>query len=306
LRNPSEACHTLINLMPDSSIKPSLVILAAGMGSRYGGLKQIDPVGPHRELVIDYSVHDALRAGFGRVVCVIRRDIEKDFREAIGSRIEPRIDVRYVFQDKPEGRAKPWGTGHAVLAARDAVPGNFGVINADDFYGPSSYKLLAQALCEARDGAIADYAMVGFSLRNTLSKHGTVARGICTLDANGFLTGVEEVTDIASDGGAGSRTFTGDEVASMNFWGFTPSIFPHLARQFDEFQRGRGQDPKAEMYLPAAVDQLIREGRARVRVLRSPDAWFGVTYQQDRPLVVEGIQELVRGGVYPAPLWGVV
>lgn len=284
-------------------MKPTLVVLAAGMGSRFGGLKQIAPVGPSGELVIDYSVYDALRAGFGRIVFVIRHDIEKDFREAIGARLEARADIRYAFQDKPEGRTKPWGTGHAVLSARDQVPGNFGVINADDFYGPASYRLLAAHLQTALDGAAADYGMVGFALKNTLSEHGTVARGICSVDAAGYLVGVEEVTEIASDGRAGARSFSGNEIASMNLWAFTPSVFGHLQRQFDTFRGGRGRDPKAEMYLPAAIDELIREGKARVKVMATPDPWLGVTYQQDRAAVQAGILKLVQAGVYPARLW---
>jgi NDP-sugar pyrophosphorylase family protein len=275
-------------------MKPALAILAAGMGSRYGGLKQIDPVGPHGELVIDYSIFDAVRAGFGRIVFVIRRDIEKDFREAIGHRLEKHADVHYAFQEKPVGRAKPWGTGHATLSARGAADGNFGLINADDFYGPSAYQLLSRHF-----EASTDYCMVGFKLRQTLSEHGSVARGLCRIDAAGFLQHVTEVPKIAGLGDG----LTGDEIVSMNCWGFTPSIFDHLQRQFDVFAREKADDPKAEMYLPSAVDRLIQEGRARVRVLLSPDAWLGVTYQQDRPTVMAGIRKLIADGIYPSSLW---
>ena len=298
----------------------TLVILAAGIGSRYGGLKQIEPVGPSGEIVVDYSVFDALRAGFDRVVFVIRRDIEADFNAAIGSRLGRRARVDYVFQasnDLPPGftfpadRKKPWGTGQAILACRDAVREPFAAINADDFYGRESFQALAGflkgvAVHETR------YAMVGFVLRHTLSEHGHVARGICRMDDAGFLVSVTETTRIEKSG-AGARfaagdgqwqSLSGDELVSMNMWGFTPALFSPLAAQFRDFLSAAGKDPKAEFYIPTAVDRMIREKAATVRVLPTPEKWFGVTYPADKPGVVAGIRELVAAGAYPERLWG--
>jgi hypothetical protein len=302
--------------------KPTLLVMAAGVGSRYGGLKQIDPVGPSGEIVIDYSIYDAIRAGFGKVVFVIRKDIEKDFREAIGDRIATHIAVEYAFQDLakvptwfsvPATRKKPWGTTQAVLMADGLIHEPFAVINADDYYGVASYKVLANHLNNSadRDG-VGDYSMVGFVLRNTLSEHGTVARGVCKVHSHGMLTTVDELTAIAKDGNGAKYTdangathkLTGDEAVSMNFWGFTPSIFGHCHRIFDEFLRAHGGEEKSETFIPKTVDQLIREKKAHVKVLRSPDAWFGVTYKEDKPFVVESIRKLVAKGVYPEKLWG--
>lgn len=296
--------------------RPSLLVLAAGMGSRYGGLKQIDPVGPSGETIMDYSIFDALRAGFGRVVFVIRRDMEEAFRSTIGARFETRVPVAYAFQEiddvpagfnMPAGRTKPWGTAHAILAARDVVHAPFAVINADDFYGAQGYRALAEHLTS---GAL-DYAMAGFVLRNTLSEFGSVARGVCDVSADGYLRGVVETTGIERDGrgaqatdGAGHATkLSGDEIVSMNMWGFTPGIFTHLGGYFAEFLRQRGADPAAECYLPTAVAAFIEAGTARVRVLPSGDAWFGVTYREDRPRVMESLRDLVRAGRYPENLW---
>lgn len=302
--------------------KPTLLVMAAGVGSRYGGLKQIDPVGPCGEIVIDYSIYDAKRAGFGKVVFVIRRDIEKDFREAIGDRIARQMPVEYAFQELskvpawfsvPAARKKPWGTTQAVLMADGIIHEPFAVINADDYYGVQSYRVLADHLATSSDRqGVGDYSMVGFTLRNTLSEFGTVARGVCQVDPSGLLAAVEELTAIAKDGEAATytdasgatRRLTGDEPVSMNFWGFTPSIFGHCHRIFGEFLRAHGQEEKSETFIPKTVDQLIREKRAQVRVLGSPDAWFGVTYKEDKPFVVESVRRLIAKGVYPERLWG--
>jgi hypothetical protein len=301
--------------MPEA---PSLVVLAAGIGSRYGGLKQLDPVGPSGEVVIDYSLYDALRVGFEKLIFVIRRDIEADFRAAIGSRFEDKADVHYVFQELtslPEGRhvppdrQKPYGTGHAVLVAKDAIREPFAVINADDFYGRRAYQLLHDHLIHEADDDI--YALVGFALRNTLSDFGTVARGICSVDDAHYLRSVVEMTAIAKDGERainsmpdGSEvSLTGDEWVSMNMWGFAPSLLPRLEAGFEAFLEKCAENPKLEYFLPAVVDALIRNSTVRTRVLPSPDSWFGVTYQEDKPHVVESIQKLVSNGIYPEKLW---
>ncbi len=279
------------------------------MGSRYGGLKQIDPVGPGGETVLDYAVFDALRAGFTRVLFVIRRDFEALFREKIGARYAGRATVDYVFQALdalppgfavPAGREKPWGTGHAVWCARDALPGNFAVINADDFYGADSFAQLGRFLATARGGA---FTMVGFRLANTLSEHGSVARGVCSADAAGMLQSVVERTGIdRKDVGPGG-TYSGEEIVSLNCWGFTPALFAGLDRQFREFLAARGGEPKAEFYLPAAVSGMIERGEATVRVLPTESTWFGVTYREDKPRVEASIAALVQAGHYPARLW---
>lgn len=300
-------------------MKPTLLVLAAGMGSRYGGLKQVDPVGPSGETIIDYSIHDALGAGFGRVVFVIRREIEKAFREMVGQRFEKKADVSYAFQELdrvpsgfkvPSKRTKPWGTGHAILIAESEVHESFAVINGDDFYGPSSFRSLADYLKAVRDSEAAEYSMVGFVLRKTLSEFGSVSRGVCETDSQGFLRNVVERTKIEKAGAGAKYTdergekhsFSGDELVSMNLWGFTPSIFEHLKRQFDEFLRAKGDEEKSEFYIPTVVNQLVAEGRARVKVLPTPEQWFGVTYQEDRPHVSEGIRKLVDAGIYPGQL----
>lgn len=289
----------------------TLVVLAAGMGSRYGGLKQVDPVGPAGETVLDYAVYDALRAGFTRVVFVIRRDFEALFREKIGVRYVGRAEVDYVFQAMdalpqglmpPSGREKPWGTGHAVWCAREAIKGNFAVINADDFYGADSFAQLAKFL-EGRGKSQAEFAMVGFKLANTLSEHGTVARGVTTTDVGGELRTVVEQTGIAAVDVGEGRKYSGKEIVSMNCWGFTPAVFAGLDVQFREFLATRGGDAKAEFYLPAAVSAMIGKGEAKVRVLATESAWFGVTYREDKPRVEAEIAALIRAGRYPAKLW---
>lgn len=302
----------------------TLVVLAAGMGSRYGGLKQIDPVGPAGETVLDYAVFDAIRAGFGRVVFVIRRDFEEIFRDKIGCRYSGRIAVEYVFQSvdnlpvgfAPEsGREKPWGTGHAVWCARDAVRENFAVINADDFYGADSFVQLAGFL--ARPGPQAAFAMVGFRLANTLSEHGTVSRGVAEVAAAGRLHGIVEQTSIAPGDIGPGRRFSGEETVSMNCWGFAPALFSGLDAQLREFlaaihgarrQAAAGNtttpDPlKAEFYLPAAVSTMITRNEAAVTVLPTSSSWFGVTYREDKPRVTSAISDLVRRGEYPPRLF---
>ena len=297
--------------------KPTLLVLAAGMGSRYGGLKQIDPVGPADETIIDYSIYDAMRAGFGKLVFVIRKDIEQQFKEIVGARFEKRIAVEYVFQelDKlppgcslPAGRTKPWGTTHAILMAADTIREPFAAINADDFYGAEAYRLLAQHLTSGTT----DYAMVGFILRNTLSKFGSVARGVCRVDENNHLKSVVEMMKIEPDGGGAKNTdaagqitkLTGEEAVSMNFWGFTPALFPQLKTQFEAFLKKSGNELKSECYIPSTVNDLVIAGQAKVKVLRTNDSWFGVTYREDRSQVIESIRQLIAQGKYPEKLWG--
>ena len=301
-------------------MKPTLLVLAAGMGSRYGGLKQLDPVGPSGEIIIDYSIYDAIQAGFGKVVFLIRRDIEDIFRESIGKRYEGKIEVDYAFQAKddipesftiPAEREKPWGTGQAVLAAESVINEPFAVINADDFYGRSGFQLLTEYFSDSEKSDSVDFSMVGFVLRNTLSEHGTVSRGVCKTDADGFLQNVNEITKIAKcENGAknlaegeGITDMSGDEIVSMNMWGFTPEIFPELRKQFVEFLEKDISTPKSEFYLPFAVDTLIKKGLGKVKVLKSVDHWFGVTYQEDKPVVIASIQKLVDDGVYPGKLF---
>lgn len=292
------------------------------MGSRYGGLKQLDGMGPAGEVVLDYSVFDAIRAGFGKVVFVIRRDFEEQFRTQVGRRFENEIKVEYAFQDLndlpagfavPAGRSKPWGTAHAVLAAEGVVHEPFLMINADDFYGRDAFAKIATDLRQPReDDGKSHYSMVGFYLKNTLSEHGSVARGVCTRDASGMLASVTEMTKIfKTPGGAENREtsdapvkLTGDEVVSMNFFGFTPDIFGHLRAAFTQFLRDTGPDEKSECYVPKEVDALIQAGKADVRVLESTGKWFGVTYPEDKAEVVAAIKALTDAGEYPSPLWG--
>ena len=305
------------------------------MGSRYGGLKQIDPVGPSGETVLDYAVFDALRAGFGRVVFVIRRDFEELFRTQIGARYAGKIAVDYVFQaldalppgvTPPAGREKPWGTGHAVWCARDAVKENFAVINADDFYGADSFNRLATFLksrpavatvrgydpmsghkppAPVGPAKTSEFAIVGFRLANTLSEHGAVSRGICAADAVGRLASITETHGItAADVGAElGKKFSGETIVSMNCWGFTPALFVGLDTQFREFLAARGTEPKSEFYLPGAVSTMIARGETTVRVLPTESAWFGITFRDDKPRVQAALAALVGAGLYPARLW---
>lgn len=297
---------------------PTLLILAAGMGSRYGGLKQMDPMGPNGETVLDYSVFDAIRAGFTRVVFIIREEFAETFKEQIGKRFAGKIEVDYVFQKMddlpdgfsvPEGREKPWGTTHAVRAARHVINGSFAVINADDFYGADAYQQLADYFknADSNTNGVSHYSLVGYQLRNTLSEHGNVNRGICSAE-NGYLKDVEEVTEIArEDSGiiqgnwldGERREVSEDAIASMNFWGFTQDLFEHLETHFIRFLQERGTEMKSESYIPTLVDELICSGKADCKVLETSSSWFGVTYPDDKPHVVSNIKKLVDAGVYP-------
>ena len=295
---------------------PTLLILAAGMGSRYGGLKQMAPVGLGGETLIDYSIYDALRAGFGKAVFVVRREMEPAFRERVGRRFEKRIAVEYVLQEEemlpagfsaPAGRTKPYGTAHAILMAASAINEPFVVINADDFYGADGYRLLAQHQQLGGD----EYAMAGFVLRNTLSDFGTVARGVFRVSGDDYLESVVELLKIERDGSHAKNTeangattrLEGSEVVSMNMWGFTPRIFAQLEDHFKKFLAVHGADENAEFYIPYVVNDLVAAGQARVKVLRTQDEWFGVTYREDRVRVEENIKRLIRDGVYPEGLW---
>ncbi|HUN85986.1 MAG TPA: sugar phosphate nucleotidyltransferase [Terracidiphilus sp.] len=294
----------------------TLLVLAAGMGSRYGGLKQIDPVGPCGETIMDYSIFDARRAGFKKVIFVIRKEIEQQFKEIIGSRYEKRIAVDYVFQELgkllpgfvlPPGRTKPWGTTHAILMAAGAIHEPFAVINADDFYGADGYRALARQL----NSESSDFAMVAYILRNTLSEFGSVARGVCRVDESGYLLDIVEMKCIERDKAHarnidenGNETkLSGDEVVSMNMWGFTPKVFDQLHKRFRIFLQKHGSELKAECYVPTAVNELIAEEQVRVRVLRTSDSWFGVTYREDRLHAIESVRRLIEGGYYPKSLW---
>jgi UTP-glucose-1-phosphate uridylyltransferase len=300
-------------------MKPTLVILAAGMGSRYGSLKQVDPVGPAGETILEYSVYDAIRAGFGKVVFVIRRDIEKDFKEIFIDKLKSHIEIDYVFQELdmvpqgitvPADRVKPWGTGHAVMVAANVVKEPFAVINADDYYGSDAYKKIATYLSALPTDASA-FSMVGFDLDNTLSEHGLVSRGVCDVDSTSNLISVTERTKIGRDAKGVAYKDANDQsvyisdksIVSMNFWGFSPLFFTQLEKHFREFIRENAANIKAELYLPFVVDELVKQKQATVKVLRSTDKWFGVTYKEDKPLVVAKIKELVEAGVYPQNLW---
>lgn len=301
------------------SNSPALIILAAGMGSRFGGLKQVAPVGPSGEVVLDYSVYDAIHAGFTDVIFVIRRDMEALFHEKVGRRYESRVNVRYAFQETtvlPSGyaastrREKPWGTGHALWCAANAVRQPFAVINADDFYGADSFSQLSRFLSR-QDPTNARGCMVGFRLANTLSEHGTVSRGVCQVGSNGTLIDVVECTaigrladsKIVSQATGVERLFTGDEIVSMNCWGFTPAFFPLLTQRLEIFLRAHGQELKTEFYLPAAVATLIQAGLLEAQVLSTSASWFGVTYREDQPQVVAELGRLVSAGAYPVKLW---
>lgn len=302
--------------------KPTLVILAAGMGSRYGGLKQLDPIGPHGETLLDYSVFDALRAGFGRIIFVIRRDFGDQFQAQVVARYTLSIDVVCVFQELhdlpagfklPAGRSKPWGTVHAVLAAREVLDGFFAVINADDFYGRQAYQHMVE---HYRSWMVAgcrsdQCAMVAYPIRNTLSSHGGVNRGICQVQV-GQLVSVEEVLEIRleSNGGCRGHQLDGHAIeldpqalVSMNFWGLTPAVLSMMAEQFAEFLQQRGTEQASECYIPTVMDQLIRSHQVACRVLPTESAWLGVTYREDKAACAEAIQRLVQDGSYPRHLW---
>ena len=299
------------------SDSPTLLVLAAGMGSRYGGLKQMDPMGPNGETILDYSVFDAIRAGFGKVVFVIREDFESAFRESIGARFSDRMEVEYAFQrlddlpdgfSVPAGRTKPWGTAHAVRAAREVVKGSFAVVNADDFYGRDAYARAAGFLRQADESA--RYCLVGYYLSNTLSDHGGVNRGI-TSHEEGLLQEVEEILDISQGQGGlitgqtisgEARELDAEMLVSMNFWAFTPCFFEQIEEHFTRFLREAGDQPKSECYIPTVVDDLIARKKAACEVLATSGSWFGVTYPDDKPFVVEMVRQLVETGEYPQSL----
>ena len=304
--------------------EPALVIMAAGMGSRYGGLKQIDPVDEQGQIIIDYSIYDAVRAGFKKIVFIIKKQNEQDFKKAIGSRIEKHVDVRYVFQelDKlpegfqiPEGRVKPWGTGHAILCCKDVLDGPFMVINADDYYGRSAFASMYGFLTSHEDDSRYRYAMMGYILENTLTENGYVARGVCTADADGYMTDITERTHIekkdgrvvyTEDDGKSFTELSPDSLVSMNMWGFSDSILTELEAGFPAFleQEIRENPLKCEYFLPTVVSSLIEAGKATVSVLRSADRWFGVTYKEDKAAVAAAISAMKEEGLYPERLWG--
>ena len=304
--------------------KPVLIVMAAGMGSRYGGLKQLDPVGAHGQLIIDYSIYDARRAGFETVIFVIKRENEADFHAAIGDRLSRFMEVRYAFQERedlpegysvPEGRTKPWGTAHAVLAARNVIDGPFAVINADDYYGPEAFREIYDYLSSTPDSpGQYEFAMVGYLLENTVTDHGSVARGVCIETPEGYLSSVTERTRIekgvscprfTEDDGESWTELPGDTVVSMNLWGFTKSYLNEAWARFPAFlDKTIKENPaKGEFFLPSVVSALIAEGKARVKVLRSADKWYGVTYKEDKPVVVAAIAGMTAGGLYPEVLW---
>ena len=301
-------------------MKPTLFVLAAGMGSRYGGLKQLDGLGPHGETIMDYSIYDAIHCGFGKIVFVIRKDFEQDFREKILSKYEGHIPVEVVFQsinDLPEGytcpadRTKPWGTNHAVLMGKDAIKEPFAVINADDFYGRNAFEVMAKELSRERDRK-GDYCMVGFRVGNTMTENGSVARGVCTTSPEGLLTDVVERTAISydpehrivfTDENGVVQTLESTTPVSMNLWGFTPDYFDYSEREFKKFLDRDINTPKAEFFIPLCIDTLIKNGEATVKVLDTDSKWFGVTYSADRPGVVEKFAQLHADGTYPERLF---
>lgn len=304
-------------------VKPTLIIMAAGMGSRYGGSKQIDPVGPSGEIIIDYSIYDAIRSGFGKVVFIIKQEMVNDFRKIIGNKVEKLVEVSYVFQklenvpvgsNIPVARAKPLGTAHAVLCCKNEVNTPFLVINADDFYGASTFRLMHDYLADLKDNEkFYKYSMVGFKLKNTLTDYGHVARGVCTVDKVGNLKSIIERTKIKrfddkvkyTEDDENWTIIPEESIVSMNTWGFTPSIFNELENGLPKFlEENKNNLLKAEYFLPSVVDRLISEGKANVKVLASNERWYGVTYREDKQIVKQAIQALVDKGVYPINLWG--
>jgi len=301
---------------------PTLVIMAAGMGSRYGGLKQIDPVDKYGNKIIDFSIYDAIQAGFKKVIFIIKKENEEDFRTCIGDIVKDFIEVEYVFQDiynipegysVPDGRVKPWGTAHAVLSCKNSINGPFAVINADDFYGREAFEKIYDYLVNTADDSFYRYAMVGFRLINTLTENGSVSRGVCSSDEDGYLNSIEEKTKIIktetgaafTDDGENYTDISVDTLVSMNIWGFSESFINEVEKAFNTFFANEvNENPlKSECYLPFVVDDLIKEGKATVKVLNSNDKWFGVTYKEDKPFVVSQIQALKDSGKYPEILW---
>ena len=303
---------------------PVLVVMAAGMGSRYGGLKQIDPVDEHGNIIIHYSLFDAYRAGFRTVVFVIKPELEETFKEVIGPKVPEKMEIKYVYQvitdlpegySVPEGRTKPWGTAHAALAARKVVEGPFAIINSDDYYGVGAFKSIFDYLSTNPDsGDFYEYTMVGYLLKNTVTENGSVARGVCTANAEGYLENVIERTKIVKgermprfteDDGATWTDLPGDTIVSMNMWGFTRSYLDEAEARFPAFleETVKTNPLKGEFYLPTVVSQLLTERKARVRLLSSQDKWYGVTYKEDKPVVVSALAEMRRNGLYPETLW---
>ncbi|MEI6454900.1 MAG: sugar phosphate nucleotidyltransferase [bacterium] len=301
-------------------MKPALVVLAAGIGSRYGGIKQLDKIGPFGETIVDYSIYDAVQAGFEKVIFIIKESIEQDFKEIFVEKLQDQVTVDYVFQELwmvpdgmmvPDTRQKPWGTGHALLMAAEKVHGPFAVINSDDFYGRKAYKALADYYFNWKETEMNKYCMVGYRIKNTVSDFGFVSRGICQTDNESNLVDVVERTHI-------ERLKTGiaykeddkfvavdeNSIVSMNFWGFTPSFFEYLRIGFEAFLKNNLENPKAEFYIPTVVNELIKSGKGNVKVIDCQERWFGMTYKEDREIVVKGIRKLIEKGVYPEKLWG--
>lgn len=302
-------------------MKPTLLILAAGIGSRYGSLKQIDKLGPEGERIIDYSVYDAIRTGFGKVVFVIRKDIEKEFNEVFIEKLSKQIEVDYVFQELdnlpdgmkcPENRTKPWGTCHAVLVAKSKINEPFTVINADDFYGFEAFKAVSGFLAGLKNSESNEYCMVGYKLKNTLSEYGYVSRGVCETDSDNCLVKITERTQIGKsndkiyyvDQDRKEIPLSGETYISMNFWGFKPSFFSFAEGSFKDFIKKNIGNPKAEFYIPIVIDEIIRSKSGTVKVLDCNAKWFGVTYQEDKPMVLERLKAYTQKGIYPSPLWG--
>lgn len=301
-------------------IKPTLLILAAGLGSRYGSLKQIDSIGPSGERIIDYSVYDAVKAGFGKIVYVIRESFEEEFKEVILDSLPPEIETDYVCQELhyipkgveyPSERKKPWGTGHALMIAAPKIKEPFAVINADDFYGYESFKIAADYLSDNSENKKNEYALIGYRLRNTLSEFGSVSRGICEVDENNYMTSIVEIKEIKIENGGfiykdenGEwQSLTGDENVSMNMFAFKPSVFDKFEKYFREFILSNYNDLKSEFYIPTAVDEMIRNNEAKVKVLESNALWFGLTYAEDKPIARDRMKELIDKGLYPSRLW---
>ena len=301
-------------------MKPTLLILAAGMGSRYGGLKQIDQVGPSGEAIIDYSIYDAIRAGFEKVTFIIRKNIEKEFREVFENKLKGKIETEFIFQELemvPEGisysseRVKPWGTAHAVWVAKNYIREPFVVINADDFYGAGSYQVTADYLMQDNIVNTTNYSMVGYQVQHTLSDFGSVTRGVCEATDDDFMKAVVERTEIVREGQQiyyidseeGKVALSGNELVSMNFWGFTPAIFDQFETAFSEFIKINADKLKSELFIPKVINELVASDMANVKILPSRDQWFGVTYREDKPIAIEHIRKLVEQGVYPDNLW---
>ncbi|MBK8723091.1 MAG: nucleotidyltransferase [Saprospiraceae bacterium] len=298
-------------------MKPNLMILAAGMGSRYGGLKQVDSIGPSGEAIIEYSIYDALKAGFGKIIFIIRESIESDFRAKFEAKFKGKFEYEFAFQEFNTGfekeeeipeRAKPWGTAHAIMAAESVTDAPFAVINADDYYGVEAFQQMADFL--KKDCSEKKYGMVGYILNNTLSENGSVSRGVCSVNEQGNLAEVNERTSIAKvndeiqyQDANGSHFLPDNTIVSMNFWGFHPSLFDYLKVRFKEFVKETANNPKSEFFIPLPVDEMIKKGLMELKVMESNDKWYGVTYQEDKPIVQAAFKNLIEKGVYPNPLW---